>query len=119
VIQGSFLTKSAATAMMFTSVWVNFGWPPLVIFYHLHFISESWIPPKNILSVHSLIPITLFHQYYCFCHRQTGFETTFYGNSLFPPSMTYRENWLHKTSYNLYNVKDKQTKLCVWTDDNW
>jgi len=27
-IQQSFLTKSA-TAAMFTSVWVNFGWPPL------------------------------------------------------------------------------------------
>jgi len=25
--------------------------------------------------------------------------------------MTYKENWLYKTSYNSYIVEDKQTKL--------
>jgi len=30
-----------------------------------------------------------------------------------PPSMTYKENYLYKTSYNLYSMKDKQMKLGV------
>jgi hypothetical protein len=47
VIQWSFLTKSA-TAAMFTSVQVDFGRPPLVIFYQLPSISKSRIPPKNV-----------------------------------------------------------------------
>jgi len=55
----------------------------LVIFYQLPYVSKSRIPPKNFWSVHSLVAISLLHQYYCFCPRQTGFETTFYGNSLF------------------------------------
>jgi hypothetical protein len=46
-IRWSFLTKSA-TAAMFTSVRVNFGWPPLVTFYQLPSISKSRIPPKII-----------------------------------------------------------------------
>jgi hypothetical protein len=37
----------------------------------------------------------------------------------FPPSLTYKENWLYKISYNLYTVEDKQTKLGVWTDVGW
>jgi hypothetical protein len=37
----------------------------------------------------------------------------------FPPTMTYKENWLYKTSYNSCTVKDKQTKLGVRTDDGW
>ena len=31
----------------------------------------------------------------------------------------YKENWLYKTSYNLYTVKDKQLKLYVWMDAGW
>jgi len=31
----------------------------------------------------------------------------------------YKENWLNKTSYNLYIVKDKQRKLGVWMDAGW
>ena len=27
----------------------------------------------------------------------------------FPPSMTYKENWLYKTSYNSFTVEDRQT----------
>jgi hypothetical protein len=37
----------------------------------------------------------------------------------FPPPMTYKENWLYKTSYNSYTVKDKEMKLGVWTDVGW
>jgi hypothetical protein len=33
--------------------------------------------------------------------------------------MTYEENWFYNTSYNLYTVKHKQTKLGVWTDVGW
>jgi len=33
--------------------------------------------------------------------------------------MTYKETWLYKTGYNSYTVKDKQTKLSVWTDVGW
>jgi hypothetical protein len=39
-----------------------------------------------------------------------SFMATLYS---FPPSMTYRENWLYKTSYNSCTVKDKQMKLDV------
>ena len=55
----------------------------LVFFYQLPSVLKSRTPPKNVCSVHSLIPISLLHQYWCFCHRQTGFKTKFYGNSLF------------------------------------
>jgi len=55
----------------------------LVIFYQLPSVSKSRIPPKNVRLVQSLIPISLWHQYWCFCCRQIGFETKFYGNSLF------------------------------------
>ena len=46
-------------------------WPAtcLVNFYQLPSVSRSRIPPKNLWSVHSLIPISLLHQYYCFCRR--------------------------------------------------
>jgi hypothetical protein len=37
----------------------------------------------------------------------------------FSPSMTFKENWLYKTSYNSYTVEDKQTKVCVWADVGW
>jgi len=35
----------------------------LVIFYQLPSVSKSRIPPTNVSSVHSLIPIRLLHQY--------------------------------------------------------
>jgi hypothetical protein len=28
----------------------------------------------------------------------------------FPPSVTYKENWLYKTSYNSYTVQDKKKR---------
>jgi hypothetical protein len=55
----------------------------LVIFCQLPSVSKSRIPSKNVSSVHSLIPISRLHQYWCFCRRQTGFETKFYGSSRF------------------------------------
>jgi len=33
--------------------------------------------------------------------------------------MMYAENWLYKTSYNSYIVKDKQIKSGIWTDVGW
>jgi hypothetical protein len=33
--------------------------------------------------------------------------------------MMYKENWLNKTSYNSYIVKDKQKKLNVWMNVGW
>jgi hypothetical protein len=35
----------------------------LVIFYELPSVSKSRLPPKHVWSVHSLIPISLLHQY--------------------------------------------------------
>jgi len=55
----------------------------LVVFYQLPSILKSRMPPKNVWSVQSLITMSLLHQYECFCHRLTSFETKFYGNSLF------------------------------------
>ena len=63
-IQWSFLTKSETAA--FTSVRVDFGWPPLLsssTSYQLPSILKSIIPTKNIRLVHSLIPISLLRQY--------------------------------------------------------
>jgi hypothetical protein len=37
----------------------------------------------------------------------------------FPPSMTYKENWPYKISYDSYTVKNKQKKICVWTNVCW
>ena len=45
--------------------------------------SKSRIPPKNVWSFQNLTPVSLLHQYQCFCSRYIGFETKFYGNSLF------------------------------------
>jgi hypothetical protein len=33
----------------------------------------------------------------------------------FPPSMSYKENWLYKTSYNSNISK----RICVWTHMFW
>ena len=90
----------------------------LVIVYQIPSFSKLRISPKIIWSVQSLIPINLLHQYQCFCRRQTDLETKFFGNSLFiSPSMTCKENWLYKTSYNSYTVEDKRN--CVWSNVGW
>jgi hypothetical protein len=68
-IRRPFLTK-LATAETFTSVRVEFERPPLSsTSTSSPPVSKSRIPPSNVWSVHSLIPITLMHQHYCFCSR--------------------------------------------------
>jgi hypothetical protein len=89
------------------------------VIYQLPTISTSRITPKNVWSVQSLIPISLLHQYYCYCHIPALKHSFMATLCSFPPSMTYKENWLYKTSYNSYTVKDKQTKLGVWMDVGW
>ena len=58
----SLFTKSA-TAAMLTSVWVDFGYPSLSISSRLPSIKKTRIPPKNIWSVQSFIPISPLHQH--------------------------------------------------------
>jgi hypothetical protein len=104
----SFLAKSATAASVYLSSSRFWTANSLVIFYQLPSVSKSRIPPKHVWSVQSLIPISLLNQHYCFYRRQTGFETKFYATPCsFPPSMTYKENWFYKTSYNSYAVEDK------------
>jgi hypothetical protein len=47
----------------------------LINFYQLPSASKSRIPPKNVWLFQSFIPISLLHQYQCFCCRQISFET--------------------------------------------
>jgi len=119
-IRRSFLTKSV-TAVMFTSVWVDFGWPPL---------SSSSI--RSLLSPNQEYHLNTFDQFrasfpQAFCANTSvsvtdrpALKQNFMATLCsFLPSMTYKDNWHHKTSYNSYIVEDKQTKLCVWTDVGW
>jgi len=81
-IRRSFFNKSANSSNVYISS-CRFWTATSLVIYHLPSVSTSGIPPKNLWSVQNLIPKSLFHQYYCFCRRQTGFETKFYGNSPF------------------------------------
>ena len=60
-IRRSFLNKSA-TAAIFNSVRVDFGQPLSRHLLSPSSVSKSRIPPKNVWSVQSLIPISLLHQ---------------------------------------------------------
>jgi len=93
-----FLTKSA-TAAMFTSIWVDFGQPPLSS------LSTSCLPSRN--REYHLKTFDLFRASFtwAFCTNTSvsvadrpalkqNFMAIF---SIFPPSMTYKENWLYKT----------------------
>jgi hypothetical protein len=62
-IQWLFLTKSATNSNVYLSSSQFWTASSLFIFYQLPSISKSRIPPKNILSVQNLIPISLLHQY--------------------------------------------------------
>jgi hypothetical protein len=101
---------------MFTSVRVNFGQPFLLS------SSISSLPSQN-RECH----LKTFDWFRAFCTNTSvsvadrpalkqNFMATLFS---FPPSMTYKENWLYKKIYNSYTVKDKQMKLCVWTDFGW
>ena len=108
------LTKSA-TAAMFTSVRVDFGRPSLSS------SSTSSLPPRN----REYRPKTFdrfktsFPQAFCTNTSVSDAERPALKQNVmvtlcsFPPFMTYKENWLYKTSYNSYTVEDKQTKLGV------
>ena len=100
-IRRSFLTKSA-TAAMFASVRVDFEWP------HLSSFSTS-SPPSRYREYH----LKIFDRFtasfpQAFCTNTSvsvkdrpalkqNFMATLYS---FPPSLTYIEKWLYKTSYN-------------------
>ena len=69
----------------------------LVIFYQLPSVSKSRIPPENVWSVHSLIPISLLHQYQCFCDRPALKQNLMATLCSFPPSQTIKDTdklWL-------------------------
>jgi hypothetical protein len=115
-IRRSFLTKPA-TAAMFTSVRVDFGRP------HLSSSSTSSLPSRN--REYHLKTFDRFRPSFpqALCTNtsvsvalEQNFMTTLCS---FPPSMTYKENWLYKTNYNSNTVEDKRTKLGVWTDVGW
>jgi hypothetical protein len=114
-IQWSFLTKSA-TAAMFTSVRVNFGQPPLSS------SSTSSLPSWN-----WEYQLKTFDRFRAFCTNTSvsvadrpALKQNFMATLCsFPPFVMYKENWLYKTSYNSYTVKDKQMKLGVWMNVGW
>jgi hypothetical protein len=107
-IRRLFLTKSA-TEEMFTSESILDGHH----FYQLPSVTKSRIPPTNVWSVQSLIPINLCTNTSVFVADRPALKQNFVATPCSsPPSMTYKENWL-------YTVEDTQTKLGVWTDDGW
>ena len=85
--------------------------------HQLPSVSKSRIPCKNVWSVQSLTPISVCTNTSVSVADRPALKQNFMVTLCsFPPSMTYKENWLYKTSYNLCTVKDKLTKLGVWTD---
>ena len=88
----------------------------LVIFYQLPSFSKSRIPPKNVWSVQSLIPISLCTNTSVSVADRPALKDSFMATLCsFPPSMTYKENWLYKISYNSYTVEDKRNSVCKRT----
>jgi len=119
-IRRSVLAKSA-TAPMFTSVRVDFGRPPL-----------SSSSTSSLLSRNQEYHLKTFDRFrasfpQAFCtntsvsvaDRPALKQNTMTTLCSFPHSMKYKENWLYKTNYNSYTVKDNQMKLGVWTDVGW
>jgi hypothetical protein len=113
-IRQSFLTKSA-TAAMLASVWFDFGQQP-----HLS-SSTSSLPSQN--REYHLKTFDQFRASFpkAFCTNisvsvadRPALKQNFMATLCsFPPSMTYKENWLYKASYNLYTVEDKWNLMCV------
>jgi hypothetical protein len=54
------ISNSSSVYLILRQFWMAIS---LIIFYQLPSISKSRIPPKNVWSVQSLIPISLLHQY--------------------------------------------------------
>ena len=80
-----------------------------VIFCQLPFVSKSKISPKNIWSVQSPIPIGFCTNASVSVVDRPALKQNFMANLCsLPPSMTYKENWLYKTSYNSYIVEDNK-----------
>jgi len=113
-IRRSFLTKSA-TAAMFISVRDDFGRPPLSSFF------TSSLPSRNLeyhLKTFDRFRAS-FPQAFCtntsvsFADRAVMKQNFMVTLCVLLPSMTYKANRLHKTSYNSYIVEDKQTNLGV------
>ena len=87
---------------MFISVWADFGWPPFSWLY------TSSLPSRN--QEYHLKTFELFRPWFpqAVCTNITlsvanrpGLKQNFMEIlSSFPPSMTYKENWLYKTSCN-------------------
>jgi hypothetical protein len=79
----------------------------LVIFYQLPSISKSRIPPNNVWSVQSLIPITCCtNTSVSVADRPALKQNCMATLCSFPPSTTPKENWLYETGYNLHTVED-------------
>jgi hypothetical protein len=116
-IQWSVLTKSASAAM-FTSVKVNFGWPPLSSSSTSSFSPWNWeYHLKTFDQFTASLPQAFCTNTSVSATDRLALKQNFMGTLCsFPPSLTYKENWLYKKSYNSYTVEDKQTKLSVWTD---
>jgi hypothetical protein len=118
-IRRSFLTISA-TAAMFTLVRVDFGRPPLSSSStSSHPYRNREKSPKNLIgselhSRKSFTPVLVF-----LLQTDQLWIKILWQLRSFPPSMTYKENWLCKTIYSSYTVEDKQTKLGVFTDVGW
>jgi hypothetical protein len=95
VIRQSFLTKPAATAAMFTSVWVNYGRPPLWS------SSTSSLPSWN--HEYQLKTFACFRVSFpqAFCTSVSVVDRLALKQNImatlcsFLPSMMYRENWLY------------------------
>jgi hypothetical protein len=96
-IRRSFLTKSA-TAAMFTSVWVDFGWPPLSS------SSTSSLPygnreyqRKTFDRLTASFPYAFYTSTSVSVADRLALKQNFMATPCsFPPSMTYKENWLCK-----------------------
>jgi len=119
-IRRLFLTKSA-TAAMFTSVRVDFGRSPLSSSSISCLPSRNWEYRLNTFDqFRTLCPQAFCTNTSVSVAARPALKQNFMAKLCsFPPSMTYKENWLYKTSYNWYTVEDKQTKLSVWTDVGW
>jgi hypothetical protein len=118
--QQSFLTNSA-TAAMFTSVWVDFGQPPLSSSSTSSLPSQNWEYHQKMFDrFRASFPWAFCTNTSVSVPDRLALKQNFMATLCsFLPSMTYKVNWLHKRSYNSYTVEDNQTELGVWMDVGW